>query len=664
MADASLNAKISTTGAEAANKKLKVVGTQAKKTETNVVQLGAKSKTAFKSIGQNAGAMASAVTGPLGGIASRISAVTTIFTSGTAAASAFGVSLAALAFVVSAGVKELDQINVSLAKTEAVLIATGYASGKTSDQLLEQARSIALTTLASTEGIQQAQAKLLTFDKIHGQVFDDAINLTQDLATVFGGDAATQATQLGKALQDPVKGLAALNRVGVSFTEQQKAQVKAMVANGETIKAQGVIIDALKKQVGGAGASVAKDSLAGKFDTAGQRWSEFTEKVAEKTGALVTAGKIIDGMIKTFDGLNDAMRPETASELFDKRLEVMMKIAALEDKIENGGGSTRQKSRWTQQLVVLEAQADQLLQATKTAAEKEQKLMLDGEAAHLASELKQKKEANDLKLKQDKEYQEKKVLADLAFYEKQQEYQAAQAAKLKEQTEQAHLDDEEFYSAVLARKQEAEEDAAAKKEELAAKKEAQEKEAITQLGSTTDSLKALLGEQSAAYKAAAIVETTINTYKSATGAYAAMSSIPYIGPALGAAAAGVAIAAGLANVKAITAARYQGGDVSTGNDYAVADGGEVEVFTPSTNGKVQTIDQINRMMGNNGGGGDINITVIDQTSNGSNDISAEQNDRGEIIVLIRDTVSSDLTNANTKISKAVTQNTTAARVRG
>uniref|UniRef100_A0AAU7YTJ5 Tape measure protein n=1 Tax=Stenotrophomonas phage vB_SmaS_QH3 TaxID=3229738 RepID=A0AAU7YTJ5_9CAUD len=52
-------------------------------------------------------------------------------------------------------------------------------------------------------------------------------------------------------------------------------------------------------------------------------------------------------------------------------------------------------------------------------------------------------------------------------------------------------------------------------------------------------------------KAAAIANAIINTYQSATGAYASLASIPYVGPALGAAAAAAAIAAGMANVAAI-----------------------------------------------------------------------------------------------------------------
>lgn len=52
-------------------------------------------------------------------------------------------------------------------------------------------------------------------------------------------------------------------------------------------------------------------------------------------------------------------------------------------------------------------------------------------------------------------------------------------------------------------------------------------------------------------KAAAIAQAMISTYQSATSAYAAMAGIPYVGPALGAAAAAAAIVAGLANVQQI-----------------------------------------------------------------------------------------------------------------
>ena len=72
--------------------------------------------------------------------------------------------------------------------------------------------------------------------------------------------------------------------------------------------------------------------------------------------------------------------------------------------------------------------------------------------------------------------------------------------------------------------------------------------------STAGNLSKIMGEQTAAGKAFAVIQATIDTYKGATSAYASLAGIPVVGPALGAVAAGAAIVAGIANVKAITSA--------------------------------------------------------------------------------------------------------------
>ena len=54
-----------------------------------------------------------------------------------------------------------------------------------------------------------------------------------------------------------------------------------------------------------------------------------------------------------------------------------------------------------------------------------------------------------------------------------------------------------------------------------------------------------------AYKALSIAQAITDTYKAANESYSAMASIPYVGPALGAAAAIAAVIAGIANVRRI-----------------------------------------------------------------------------------------------------------------
>jgi hypothetical protein len=74
---------------------------------------------------------------------------------------------------------------------------------------------------------------------------------------------------------------------------------------------------------------------------------------------------------------------------------------------------------------------------------------------------------------------------------------------------------------------------------------------------------ALAGEATDAGKGLAIAATTIDTYQSAVSSYKSLSGIPVVGPALGAAAAGVAIATGLMNVKNILAVKVPGGSSSS-----------------------------------------------------------------------------------------------------
>ena len=77
------------------------------------------------------------------------------------------------------------------------------------------------------------------------------------------------------------------------------------------------------------------------------------------------------------------------------------------------------------------------------------------------------------------------------------------------------------------------------------------------------SLSSILGEESKAGKAFAVAQATIDTYKAANAAYAAMSGIKFVGPALGIAAAAAAVASGIANVKKILEVPDDGKETTT-----------------------------------------------------------------------------------------------------
>jgi hypothetical protein len=92
------------------------------------------------------------------------------------------------------------------------------------------------------------------------------------------------------------------------------------------------------------------------------------------------------------------------------------------------------------------------------------------------------------------------------------------------------------------------------------KKEREAKAAnLKAVGDLLGNVASLLGESTAAGKAAAVAQATISTYQAAVSSYNSLSGIPIVGPALGAVAAGVAVASGIANVNKILSVQTPGG---------------------------------------------------------------------------------------------------------
>ena len=110
---------------------------------------------------------------------------------------------------------------------------------------------------------------------------------------------------------------------------------------------------------------------------------------------------------------------------------------------------------------------------------------------------------------------------------------------------------QEIDNEIVVNKKASDNEIAKSEKELAEKKQAAQEAGLNGLKSTLSQAASLLGEQTAAGKAAAVAAATIETYQSAVSSYNSLSGIPIVGPALGAVAAGVAVASGIANVKSI-----------------------------------------------------------------------------------------------------------------
>jgi hypothetical protein len=153
--------------------------------------------------------------------------------------------------------------------TTQVIKSTGGAANLTAAQVGKLATAISNKTGVDDEAIQSGENLLLTFTNVRNEVgrgndiFSQATSTITDMSVALGQDTKSSAIQLGKALNDPIKGVTALQRVGVSFTKSQKDQIATLVKSGDTLGAQKLILHELGREFGGtaAAASTSTDKL-------------------------------------------------------------------------------------------------------------------------------------------------------------------------------------------------------------------------------------------------------------------------------------------------------------------------------------------------------------------------------------------------------------------
>ncbi len=201
-----------------------------------------------------------------------------------------GIGLAAVGVGAVAVGKDLIEAGEAAATSNARIDQIAESMGVFGDEsktatkrIKDLANEIARKTGIDQNQIKQAQATLLTFGEIAetagwvGSSFDRATQASIDLAAAGFGTAETNAVQLGKALNDPITGLTALTRSGVTFTEEQKNLIASLVESGNTLEAQDMILAAIEEQVGGTAEATANSS-----DKMNVAFSQLKEELGQK----------------------------------------------------------------------------------------------------------------------------------------------------------------------------------------------------------------------------------------------------------------------------------------------------------------------------------------------------------------------------------------------
>lgn len=198
-----------------------------------------------------------------------------------AAVAGFG----AMTAIAVSSVNAFKESEEATAQLNAVLKSTNNIAGVTAKEVQTLSTKLQNVTKFSDETITSAQSLLLTFTKIGKDVFPDATKTVLDMSQALGQDTKSSAIQLGKALNDPIRGITALRKVGVSFTEQQEQQIKKMVESGKVMEAQKLILQELQTEFGGS-AEAAGNTFGGKIEILKNKIGDLQETMGS---AIITA---------------------------------------------------------------------------------------------------------------------------------------------------------------------------------------------------------------------------------------------------------------------------------------------------------------------------------------------------------------------------------------
>lgn len=208
-----------------------------------------------------------------------------------------------------ASVAAFDVQAKALADVEAALISTGGVANRTFEQLQRDASALQETTIFGDEEILTGvTAKLLTFTNIANTEFDRTQQLALDLATRMDGDLKGATIQLGKALNDPIKQLSSLSRIGITFNEEQLKTIQTLARTGKMAQAQAMILDELEVKFGGAAAAAAKAGT-GPFKQLSNQIGDLTEDFGKIISeALIPIVNRIKNVVTNLQRLDDGTK--------------------------------------------------------------------------------------------------------------------------------------------------------------------------------------------------------------------------------------------------------------------------------------------------------------------------------------------------------------------
>jgi hypothetical protein len=154
-------------------------------------------------------------------------------------------------------VEYAHQLGQADAQLKAGIISTNGAAGVSYEELEVSAKKFESTLPFTRAQIVDMQSQIITFPGITKRIFDEASVAVMNMSTRLHKGLDETAIMVGKALQDPERGITAMRRVGVNFNSTQTEIIKNLVKTGHVAKAQTMILKELSNEFAGSAKAAA-----------------------------------------------------------------------------------------------------------------------------------------------------------------------------------------------------------------------------------------------------------------------------------------------------------------------------------------------------------------------------------------------------------------------
>ena len=197
---------------------------------------------------------------------------------------------------ISLGAENID----SYTRLKAVIKATGNTVGITASEIKTMASDMRAATGISEATIISAAAGLNVFKNISGEVFEKTLTLSADLAALWGDDFSAASKKLGRAMEDPARGLEQLRESGIVLSADTELQIRKFVELNDVYSAQTILLNELENRVGGLSEEMGESASGGllQFKTV---WKELLGDI----GSDILEASWFQSMLVSLDGFRE-----------------------------------------------------------------------------------------------------------------------------------------------------------------------------------------------------------------------------------------------------------------------------------------------------------------------------------------------------------------------